>query len=102
MSLCDVADWLDDYDRPRRLVSEAACRKHTLANPIPSGRALCAKRFHAWNLSSLNTTAIKNPDVWFDLYIVSHSDHGKVRPRCPAPVVVSLSTRPMKMTIFVA
>ena len=28
---------------------------------------------------SLNSTAEKNPDAWFDLYIASHADHRRVR-----------------------
>jgi len=80
MALADLADWLDEYDRPgfvwyvKRLAANdtLATNSHQAGPYVPKG-------FMFGVFPSLNTISIKNPDVWFDLYIDSHADHRKVR-----------------------
>ncbi|MGD1073004.1 MAG: type II restriction endonuclease [Bryobacteraceae bacterium] len=80
MALADLADWLDEYDQPgfvwyvKRLAAN-----DTLATGSHQAGPYVPKEFMFGLFPSLNTTATKDPDVWFDLYIESHPDHRSVR-----------------------
>jgi len=80
MPVADLADWMDEYDRPgfvwyvKRLAAN-----DTLATNSNQAGPYVPKTFMFGIFPQLNTTDIKNPDVWFDLYIDSHADYRKVR-----------------------
>jgi hypothetical protein len=80
MPLADLTDWLDEFDRPGFLwYVKRLAANDTLATNSHQAGPYVPKGFMFGIFPSLNTTSIKNPDVWFDLYIDSHADHRKVR-----------------------
>jgi hypothetical protein len=80
MAIADLAGWFDEFDRPgfvwgvKRLAAN-----DTLATKAHQAGPYMPKNFMFGIFPSLNTTGIKNPDVWFDLYVDSHADHCKAR-----------------------
>jgi hypothetical protein len=80
MALADLTDWLDAYDRPGFVwFIKRLSANDTLATNAHQAGPYVPKSFLFATFPSLNTTAIKNPDVRFDLHIDSHADHRHVR-----------------------
>ncbi|MCU1328549.1 MAG: hypothetical protein JWN34_3919 [Bryobacterales bacterium] len=80
MALADLTDWFDDFDRPGFVwYIKRLSANDTLANNTHQAGPYIPKTFLFEVLPSLDSADIKNPDVWFDLYLDSHSDHKRVR-----------------------
>ena len=80
MALGELTDWLDEQATADRVwFIKRLSGNDTLANKSHQAGPYVPKNFLFNVFPSINTTATKNPDVWFDLYIDSHTDHQKVR-----------------------
>jgi hypothetical protein len=80
MPIADLADWIDEYDRPGFIwYVKRLAANDTLATHANQAGPYVPKAFMFEIFPSLNTIEKKNPDAWFDLYIDSHADHRKVR-----------------------
>ena len=80
MAIADLADWLDDYAAPDIVwYVKRLSGNDTLANGSHQAGPYIAREFLFRVFPTINRTDIKNPDVWFDLYIDSNADHRKVR-----------------------
>jgi hypothetical protein len=80
MALADLADWLDDFGRPGFIwYVKRLAANDTLATNANQAGPYVPKPFIFGIFPSLDTREVKNPDIWFDLYIDSHADHRWVR-----------------------
>jgi hypothetical protein len=80
MAVAELADWFDEYDKPGFIwLVKRLSANDTLATHAHQAGPYMPKRFMFGRFPSLNTTEVKNPDVQFDLYIDSHTDHRIVR-----------------------
>lgn len=80
MAIADLADWLDDYASPDIVwYVKRLSGNDTLANGSHQAGPYIAREFMFQMFPAINRMDIKNPDVWFDLYIDSNADHRKVR-----------------------
>ena len=80
MAIADLSDWLDDFTAPEFIwYVKRLSGNDTLANGTHQAGPYVPKDFLFQVFPSIATTAMKNPETWFDLYIDSHSDHRNVR-----------------------
>lgn len=81
MAIADLSDWLDDFDRPDRFLwyVKRLSANDTLANGTHQAGPYVPKPFMFRVFPQLNRTDQKNPDIRFDAYVDSHSDHRQVR-----------------------
>ncbi|VVS96609.1 Type-2 restriction enzyme EcoRII [Sphingomonas aurantiaca] len=80
MPVGDLLEWLDAHGGPgftwyvKRLSGN-----DTLANGSHQAGPYIPREILFRVLPALNRQDVKNPDVWFDLYVDSHADHRQVR-----------------------
>ncbi len=80
MPVGDLLEWLDEHGGPgftwyvKRLSGN-----DTLANGSHQAGPYIPREILFRVLPALNRQDVKNPDVWFDLYVDSHADHRQVR-----------------------
>jgi len=80
MAVAHILDWLDQFDRPGFVwYAKRLSANDTLATNAHQAGPYIPKHFLFSVLPVISTTASKNPDVWFDLYIDSHSDYRHAR-----------------------
>lgn len=80
MAIADLSDWLDDFASPDIVwYVKRLSGNDTLANGSHQAGPYIAREFLFQVFPAINRTDIKNPDVWFDLYLDSNADHRKVR-----------------------
>ena len=80
MAIADLSDWLDDHTSPDTVwYVKRLSGNDTLANGSHQAGPYIAREFLFQVFPAINRTDIKNPDVWFDLYVDSNADHRKVR-----------------------
>lgn len=80
MPLADLTDWLDEFTSPSFIwYVKRLSGNDTLANGTHQAGPYIPKDFLFEIFPSINRKDIKNPDLWFDLYIDSHADHRRVR-----------------------
>lgn len=80
MSVADLTTWLDDFTgRSYVWYAKRLSGNDTLANGSNQAGPYIPRSFLFEMFPAINRRDIKNPDMWFDLYIDSHSDHRKVR-----------------------
>jgi hypothetical protein len=81
MALVDLADWLDEFERPQQSLwyIKRLSANDTLANNAHQAGPYIPKSFLFRVLPQLDTSQLKNPDAYFDLYIDSHADYRQVR-----------------------
>ncbi|MDR2124762.1 MAG: type II restriction endonuclease [Desulfovibrio sp.] len=80
MAIAELSDWLDDYTSPDVVwYVKRLSGNDTLANGSHQAGPYIAREFLVRMFPVINRSDIKNPDVWFDLYIDSNSDYRKVR-----------------------
>jgi hypothetical protein len=81
MALVDLADWMDEFERPGRSLwyVKRLSANDTLANNAHQAGPYVPKSFLFRVLPQLDTSEIKNPDARFDLYVDSHVDHREIR-----------------------
>lgn len=80
MPLADLTDWLDEFTGPSFIwYVKRLSGNDTLANGTHQAGPYIPKDFLFEIFPSINRKDIKNPDLWFDLYIDSHADHRQVR-----------------------
>lgn len=76
----DLLEWLDAHNGPgftwyvKRLSGN-----DTLANGSHQAGPYIPREILFRVLPALNRQDVKNPDVWFNLYVDSHADHRQVR-----------------------
>lgn len=80
MPVGDILEWLDEHGGPdftwyvKRLSGN-----DTLANGSHQAGPYIPREILFRVLPALNRQDVKNPDVWFNLYVDSHADHRQVR-----------------------
>lgn len=80
MAIADLSDWLDDHTSPDIVwYVKRLSGNDTLANGSHQAGPYIAREFLFRMFPTINRSDIKNPDVWFDLYIDSNADYRKVR-----------------------
>jgi len=80
MAIADLSDWLDDFTGPQFIwYVKRLSGNDTLANNSHQAGPYVPKEFLFSIFPSIARQDLKNPDVRFDLYIDSHSDHQNVR-----------------------
>ncbi|MDE2125484.1 MAG: type II restriction endonuclease [Armatimonadetes bacterium] len=80
MAIADVSDWLDDFASPDTVwYVKRLSGNDTLANGSHQAGPYVPREFMFQVFPAVNRTDIKNPNVWFDLYVDSGVDHRKVR-----------------------
>ncbi|MEG3166446.1 type II restriction endonuclease [Sphingomonas sp. PB2P19] len=80
MAIADLSDWLDEFTAPEIIwYVKRLSGNDTLANGSHQAGPYVPREFLFQVFPSIATTTIKNPEIWFDLYIDSHSDHRNVR-----------------------
>jgi hypothetical protein len=80
MAMIELPDWLESVTGQRFIwFVKRLSGNDTLANGSHQVGLYMPKEFMFRIFPELNQPAIKNPDVWFDLHIVSHLDSRKVR-----------------------
>ena len=72
--------WLTEFARPDRVwYAKRLSGNDTLANGTHQAGPYVPRDFLNSRLPSLNRPEVLNPDVWFELFIDSHSEHQTVR-----------------------
>lgn len=80
MALADVTDWLDEFGSPGHVwYAKRLSGNDTLANGSNQAGPYVPKEFLFQMFPDLNRPDAENPDVHFNLYIDSHSDHRLIR-----------------------
>lgn len=80
MPVGDLVEWLDEYGGPSFVwYVKRLSANDTLANESHQAGPYIPREVLFDFFPTLNQPAMKNPDVWFDLYVDSHSDHQQVR-----------------------
>ncbi|MDX3806795.1 type II restriction endonuclease [Bosea thiooxidans] len=81
MALVDLADWMDEFDRPQKSIwyVKRLSANDTLASNAHQAGPYIPKSFLFRIFPQLDTAEIKNPDTTFDVYVDSHADHRRVR-----------------------
>ena len=80
MALADVTDWIDEYGRPGFVwLAKRLSANDTLANNAHQAGPYIPKELLFRIFPTLDQPQTLNPEVSFDLYIDSHSDHRVVR-----------------------
>lgn len=80
MALSDVSDWMDEFGRPGSVwYAKRLSANDTLATSSHQAGPYIPKEFLFTIFPPLNRPDSENPDVRFDLYIDSHSDHRTIR-----------------------
>ncbi|WP_200913166.1 type II restriction endonuclease [Sphingomonas sp. Leaf10] len=78
--MSDLIEWLDEYGGPGFIwYVKRLSGNDTLANESHQAGPYIPREVLFGFLPTLNQPTVKNPDVWFDLYVDSHSDHQQVR-----------------------
>lgn len=76
----DLMGWLDDHGGPDAVwYVKRLSGNDTLANESHQAGPYIPRDFLFRVFPHLNRPAVKNPDLWFDLYVDSHADHRQVR-----------------------
>jgi len=80
MALADLTDWLNDHSSENYTwYAKRLSGNDTLANATHQAGPYIPKEFLFQMFPSIGSREVKNPDIYFDLYIDSHSDHRRVR-----------------------
>lgn len=80
MALVDLTDWLDLQTGDNSIwYIKRLSANDTLANGSNQAGPYVPKKLAFDVFPQIDTGNIKNPDVWFNLYIDSHADHKKAR-----------------------
>ncbi|KAF0231828.1 MAG: hypothetical protein FD175_389 [Beijerinckiaceae bacterium] len=80
MALVDLTDWLDLQTGDNSIwYIKRLSANDTLANGSNQAGPYVPKNLAFDVFPQIDTGNIKNPDVWFNLYIDSHADHKKAR-----------------------
>jgi hypothetical protein len=80
MAIADLTDWLDDFTDPNIVwYVKRLSGNDTLANGSHQAGPYIAREFLFRIFPTINRTDIKNPHLYFDLYIDSHTDYRKAR-----------------------
>ncbi|WP_082737501.1 MULTISPECIES: type II restriction endonuclease [unclassified Blastomonas] len=80
MPVGDLVEWLDEYGGPGFVwYVKRLSANDTLANGSNQAGPYVPREVLFDLYPALNQPAVKNPDVWFDLYVDSHSDLKRVR-----------------------
>jgi hypothetical protein len=80
MPVVDLSTWMERWAVSGTVwLAKRLSANDTLANGSHQSGTYMPKEVGLPYFSAVNTTAVKNPDAWFDLYIDSHTDHRKVR-----------------------
>lgn len=80
MPVGDLVEWLDEYGGPDFVwYVKRLSANDTLANEAHQAGPYIPREVLFGFLPTLNQPSVKNPDVWFDLYVDSHPDHQQVR-----------------------
>jgi hypothetical protein len=80
MAITDLSWWLDNHCGPRFVwYVKYLSANDTLANDSNQAGPYIPKDFLLRMFPKLNQPHIKNPDLWFDLFIHSHDDQKKCR-----------------------
>ncbi|MCH3765033.1 hypothetical protein LZC20_09165, partial [Campylobacter coli] len=80
MPVGDLVEWLDEYGGPGFVwYVKRLSGNDTLANESHQAGPYIPREVLFGFFPTLNQPAVKNPDVWFDLYVDSHPDHQQVR-----------------------
>ncbi len=80
MALSDIAAWVSEFSKPGLIwFAKRLAANDTLATDAHQAGPYIPKELLFEIFPNLNRPTEANPDVWFDLYVDSHSDHRKVR-----------------------
>lgn len=80
MPVGDITDWLDEYSGSEFVwYVKRLAGNDTLANGSNQAGPYVPRKVLFGLYPELNQPEVKNPDVWFDLYVDSHADHQHVR-----------------------
>jgi hypothetical protein len=80
VALADITDWMNEFGSPGHVwYAKRLSGNDTLANHSHQAGPYIPKEFLFEIFPALHRTDVKNPDLWFDLYIDSHADHQNVR-----------------------
>lgn len=80
MAVSELTDWMDEYAKPGTTwYVKRLSANDTLATNAHQGGPYVPKAFIFETFPSLNTGQLKNPDIWFDLFVDSHLDARRVR-----------------------
>ena len=80
MPVGDLVEWLDEYGGPGFVwYVKRLSGNDTLANGSNQAGPYIPREVAFGFYPMLNQPAVKNPDVWLDLYVDSHPDHQQVR-----------------------
>lgn len=80
MPVGDLLEWLDAHGGPRfTWYVKRLSGNDTLANGSHQAGPYIPREILFRVLPALNRQDVKNPDVWFNLYVDSHADHRQVR-----------------------
>lgn len=80
MAIADLSDWLDDQTGPGFVwYVKRLSGNDTLANGSNQAGPYITKEFLFQRFPAINRTDVKNPDIWFEVYIDSHTDHRTAR-----------------------
>jgi len=78
--LGDIVEWLDEHAGPEFIwYVKRLSGNDTLANESNQAGPYVPREFLFRMFPDLDRREVKNPDVWFDLYIDSHADHRRAR-----------------------
>ncbi len=80
MSLTDAKDWMNEFSGQEYVwYVKRLSGNDTLANGSHQAGPYIPRKFLFHVFPQLNSPETKNPEVWFDCYICSHSDYKRVR-----------------------
>ncbi len=80
MSLLDVKDWMNDYSGRNHIwYVKRLSGNDTHANGSHQAGPYFPRKFLFTMFPHINDPDAENPDIWFDCYVDSHSDHRQVR-----------------------
>lgn len=80
MIFSNIDEWINQHLRPGRIwYARRLAGDDTLANGSRQASPYIPKEIFFSVFPSINNTAVKNPNVWFKLYIDSHREHRNVQ-----------------------
>ncbi len=80
MPVGDLVEWMDEYGGPGFVwYVKRLSGNDTLANESHQAGPYIPREVLFPIFPALNRKDVKNPDVWFSLYVDSHADHREVR-----------------------